>query len=144
MFQKLKFWLFGLALVILLVLAYVFFSRTVEAPAPAPVQSEEVVEGAQDVVRDTSLVISHTYAKGTHTVTGTVVLPTPCYDLTTAVTVSSSTPEVATIVLATADPGGICIQVTDDRDFSVTFDASADAQIQVQRDGVLLSVSEAE
>lgn len=129
------------ALVVIVAVYYFFFSQEVVAPvSDIPV---ELVE-TQDPIQTTpqSITIQHSFTKGTHTVRGTIVLPTPCYTLGTEVEMSSSTPSVATIFFSSGDPGGMCIQVIDERPFEVTFKAADSTAVRGVLNGTAITLTE--
>ena len=84
-----------------------------------------------------TIVATHTYMNGVHTLTGTVSLPTPCYEMSVDSTVVNGRPEQATInFVVTPPPGDIaCIQVIDDREFETRFGAAPDSIISATVNG---------
>ncbi len=76
---------------------------------------------------------THTFAEGTHRVTGEVTMPTPCDVLESTVRVAESYPEQATIIFdVRSEPEGMCVQVLSPQSFEVSFEASREAQITAE------------
>lgn len=90
------------------------------------------------------LVVTDSFSKGSHTVSGTITLPNPCYFMDVSVEVLEGEPQVATLTFTTSDEGGICVQVIDEREFSVTFEAREDVLLKAIKDGAELSIHIAE
>ena len=82
-----------------------------------------------------SLTVNHYFDNGSHTIEGTITLPTPCHSLTTEALLAEPYPEQVTITFATAPGAGICTQVLADKFFRVTFNASKDALIKATLNG---------
>jgi hypothetical protein len=78
------------------------------------------------------VVVTHTYSDGLHTLRGKLFLPTPCHELETDAVVMESLPEQVNVNLNIVEPGEkiFCIQVIDERDFEVTFQASPSPSIR--------------
>ena len=72
---------------------------------------------------------------GSHTIEGTITLPTPCHTITNEVLVAESFPEQISINFTTHPDSGICTQVLADKFFRVSFQASKDAIIRATLDG---------
>lgn len=131
----------AVALIAIITVYYFFFSQEVVAPETnveeVPIENQIPEESAP-----TSVSISRTYSKGTHTVRGVISLPTPCYTLATDVEVSSTTEPLATIVFSSGDPGGMCIQVIDEREFEVNFKAPEGVALKGLLNGTEISLTE--
>lgn len=79
----------------------------------------------------------HSFRDGTHTLFGSIDLPTPCYTLSTDVIVAESFPEQVTIDFkAEVDPDIMCTQVISPSEFSVEVDVSEDATFSTRFNGV--------
>lgn len=131
-----------LALVLLAVLAAAYVVFIIMAPdslAPTPDDMSTGVNGRNgtDVITDQAQVVltNSVYANGEHMVRGTIQLPTPCYDLVHEVMILESYPEQVVISFTSADRGGICVQVIDDRAFEVKFRASEQANVRATLNG---------
>ena len=89
----------------------------------------------------TTLTVNHYYqvnnGMGSHTLEGTITLPTPCHSLSVEAEVAPSVehPEDVLVKFITKPGGGICTQVLSDKFFRVTFNAGEDAQITATLDG---------
>jgi len=88
-----------------------------------------------EATQPNSLTVNHYFDNGSHTIEGTITLPTPCHSLTTEALVAESYPEQVTIKFTTAPGTGICTQVLADKFFRVTFNASKDALIKATLNG---------
>ena len=78
---------------------------------------------------------NHYFDNGSHSIEGTLTLPTPCHTLTNEVVVEQSNPEKVLIKFVTHPGEGVCTQVLADKFFRVTFNAPRDAQISATLDG---------
>jgi hypothetical protein len=141
MLQTLRILAVVLGFVIVFGTAYLLFNDTADAPADTETQ-EESADTLPLPNEAEPLTVSRSFSKGTHTVEGTISLPNPCYFLDVVATVSDSMPQVVTLTFTTADEGGICVQVIDERDFSVSFEAEEDIILKAVRDGVEISITE--
>jgi len=97
---------------------------------------------AADIVDDTALVqveeeyvVAHTFDDGVHTISGEITLPTPCHELNENVRIAESFPEQVFIDLSVIDTGGICIQVLDQRSFSIDVEVDERASFTFTIDG---------
>lgn len=88
----------------------------------------------------TSVTVNHYFDNGSHTVEGTLTLPTPCHTLSSEVVVAESFPEQVMIKFTTKSGEGVCVQVLADKFFRVTFSASKDALISATLDGKPLAL----
>ena len=141
MLQTLRILAVVIGFVIVFGAAYLLFNNQVAAPEEINLQ-DELTDSLPIPNETPSLTVSRTFSKGTHAVEGTILLPNPCYFMDVVATVSDSMPPVATLTFTTADEGGICVQVTDEREFSVSFDATEDAVLKAVKDGVEIPISE--
>ncbi len=137
-----KFLALGIAIIAIVSVYYIFFSQEVVAPVTdLPAETVEDVDVMQPSTQSVS--VHRSYAKGVHTVEGVITLPTPCYTLATQVEVSSSSPSVATIYFSSGDPGGMCIQVIDERAFKTTFKGAESVTLKGIMNGTEIALSEA-
>lgn len=67
------------------------------------------------------------YQNGTYTVSGVLSLPTPCHELKTETRILESYPEQVVIEFTVVDSGGICVQVIDERPWTVQVKVSSEA-----------------
>jgi len=125
----------GIVIVATLALVAFFFWPTQDtskdaAPVdnPTPIQTEE------------KNIVTHTFREGTHAIAGMVTLPTPCHELQENITVAESFPEQVHIDLVIAATDGICIQVLDEREFSIDVDVDEAATFTLSIDGVTVPV----
>lgn len=81
-----------------------------------------------------------TYSNGVHQVRGIISLPTPCHTLEVASAVMESYPEQVRIDLNVKDSGNPCIQVIDERAWSVDVKASEQASFQVMINGEVANI----
>jgi len=89
-----------------------------------------------------NITLSHTYSNGTHIFRGSVVLPTPCYEVKADVAVAKSLPEQLTLNLTTKATGDICAQVLAEKEFIVEVSASESAKLTgVYFDGKKIDIS---
>ncbi len=126
------------ALIIVLIvgaIALVYFFIPFEDPAKVvETQKNGDVAGEDSYVPD-KIVADHYFANGTHSLEGVVSLPTPCHSLSAQATVAESMPEQVTIAFTSVASDGICTQVIDEKFFSVSFQASAQAVIKATFNG---------
>jgi hypothetical protein len=109
----------------------------VPAPEPGdgtPADVTPVDEPPVDEIpgKKAGMVLRNTFAEGTHSYSGTVTLPTPCTVLETGALIMESFPEQIVLTLTTAAPEGDvdCIQVIDERKFSIDVQASPEAELK--------------
>ncbi len=88
----------------------------------------------------TSLTVNHYYNNNSHTIEGTMTLPTPCHTLSHTANVAESSPEQVSIAFVTKASEGLCTQVLADKFFRVVFEASVDAVITATLDGQPLNL----
>lgn len=125
----------GILVVAAIILAGYFFWPKAEEPgqdadAPnTPVAQEEETYS-----------VRHSFDDGVHTVSGVITLPTPCHELRENIRIAESFPEQVFIDLTTVDTGGICIQVIDDREFSIDVEVDEAASFALSINGVAVSV----
>lgn len=126
----------GIAIIgVVIILAGVYFlvPREVESPSmdEEPLQTAEPQEEYD---------ITHTFDDGTHTIAGTLTLPNPCYEIRQDVSVAESFPEQVFITIDSVDTGGICIQVIDERDFSIDVEVDEAATFTLEINGANVAV----
>lgn len=109
-------------------LAYWSLSGKEETSVLTPVEEATSTE-------PTAITVNHYFDKGTHTIEGTMTLPTPCHTLTTNATVAESAPEQVTVAFVTTPGTDICTQALADKFFRVSFYASKEAVISATLNG---------
>lgn len=82
-----------------------------------------------------SITVNHYFENGSHSLEGTLGMPTPCHTLDYNTIVAESAPEQVTVNFTTKPGEGLCTQVLSDKFFRVTFNASKDAVISATLDG---------
>jgi hypothetical protein len=115
-------------LVVILGLAWWSLSNKGEEVAPPGDQSEQVASPP-------AVTVNHYFDNGSHSLEGTLTLPTPCHTLSYTVDIAKSLPEQVTVHFVTKPGEGLCTQVLSDKFFRVVFNASADASISATLDG---------
>lgn len=83
----------------------------------------------------------HFFIDGTHTLAGTISLPTPCDLLNWDVFVAESYPEQVTVDFSVLNTAESCAAVVTDQRFLVSFDASEDAMITARFMGDLVELN---
>lgn len=102
-------------------------------------------EGVVPATTTPSVTVKDSYKKGTHTITGSILAPNACTVVTATSnvvpSVASSTPAVITLRISMPEDTGICLQVPQEKSFSVTAVAGADAVIQATVNGQMASTT---
>ena len=88
-----------------------------------------------------SIPVRRSFANGMHTMQGHVILPNPCYDFTHEVVNAESFPEQVIIDFTVIPRAEVCVQVLDEREFTVTFQASEQALITARINGEAITLS---
>ncbi len=95
----------------------------------------------------TSVTVNHYFQEnngiGSHTIEGTLTLPTPCHILASNAVVTpgiNGAPDQVLITFTTTPGTGVCTQVLADKFFRVTFTAGKDALITATLDGKPLAL----
>ena len=79
---------------------------------------------------------SHSYRRGKYTLSGAIVVPTPCYSASaTASIVSSTTPAIIRLDVTVPTDTGRCLQLSATTTFSVTQRATKNATVKVYING---------
>lgn len=95
-----------------------------EVSVPVPTASEGI-----------EVTAVHTYTGGTHTLVGSVVVPTPCHALTYEYIIAESYPEQVIVEFTTKSMSEICAQVMTPAPFDIEFIASEEAHIRATLNG---------
>ena len=126
----------GIAIISVLIIGmgvYFLVPREAESPVEdeVPAQTTEPQENYN---------VSHIFEDGVHTISGTLTLPTPCHEVRQDVAVAESFPEQVFITIDIAATDGICIQVIDERDFSIDVEVDEAATFSLEINSVAVAV----
>ncbi len=99
-----------------------------DRPIVSPQPSEPIGPNPSSM----SVSATKTYTNGTFHIAGTVSLPTPCHNLDVSSRVMESYPEQVVIDMIVTDAGNPCVQVIDERAWSVDVKASENAVFSVR------------
>ena len=104
-------------------------------------RASEVPEAAAPAIEPAvpEVTLRDSYKKGVHTISGSIMAPTPCTLLTANARYAgsaSTTDEHIVVSLAMPSDTGVCLQVLTKVNFSTTIDAPADLPITVFVNGV--------
>lgn len=125
----------GIVVVAAILLAgYFFWPKTKE-----PVQ-DIIAPNAPVAQEEDTYNVRHSFDDGVHTISGVVTLPTPCHELRENIRIAESFPEQVFIDLTTIDTGGICIQVIDEREFSIDVEVDEAASFALTINGAAVSI----
>ncbi len=120
----------GATIIILLVLILGF---TLSVPRIQDVAEESETLRTEESVTVPTLTLERSYRRGTHTLTGTLLVDTYCTMVTTeaVVTPEDVSPSVITLKLATEEVAGVCLMLAEERSFSVSIEAPEDSMVEV-------------
>ena len=108
----------------------VFFAvRTSEEPAPAeaPAISPEPPQ----------VILSSTFRRGTHSITGAFSVPTACHAIEASVTVDTEAdPDIIRISISAPPDGGPCLMLPAEKTFLLSASAEENAVIEASVNGV--------
>ncbi len=125
-------WHFLAILLIVVVAAYAFYAYHT---------SEGVVPPKAAVKPSATLAsITHAYAKGTHTVSGTVLAPDACTNVNATASFASSSDEIRVDIEAPADQG-LCLQLPTAVTFSVKASGDSSATAAIYLNGALATTT---
>lgn len=79
------------------------------------------------------------FEDGSYALTGTVIVPSPCYILSTDISVADSS-TVRINLTTERDENEVCAQVLTEREFTQSFEAEGDANISLRLNGELVSL----
>lgn len=82
----------------------------------------------------------HYVGSGVHTIEGTVALPNPCYNLSSAVEREAGVPERIILRFTAEKTADVCAQVLYEAPFRIAFDAADDAVVSAKINGIPLAV----
>ena len=115
------------ALMLLGVFLALFFLR----PSVAPIERETFDAPVPPIT------VSSSYEDGTHTIEGTVTLRNRCQRLDALATLDeASTPSIIRVDITSEHDEGICLEIPDTREFSLTLEGPEEAQIEVFVNGI--------
>ena len=81
--------------------------------------------------------VNHVYEEGTHTISGTITLRNRCQRFDSSSFVDdSTTPVTIRVDLSSEHDEGICLEIPDTRDFTLTVEAPEDAKVEVYSNGI--------
>ena len=114
----------------------------VSEPVPEPPPSPAVPADMSPVSDSTEmLTITRAYSDGTHTITGEVMKPTPCHELTYDVMVAESYPEQVTIAFTTMSSAEMCAQVITAEPFTISLEVAEAASFVITVNGKVQMLS---
>jgi len=125
----------GIVVVAAIILAGFFFWPSAQNEPKDIVEEVPLVVDIEDEVA-----VEHLFDDGIHTISGVATLPTPCHELQENIRIAESFPEQVSIDLSIVDTGGICIQVIDEREFSIDVEVDVAATFTLSIDGVIIPV----
>ena len=83
--------------------------------------------------------LANTYAEGTRTLSGTLMVPTACSTLDASASLEGN---AVALSLSVPDISGVCLEIPEERSFSVSLEAPEDASIAVFVNGEAVEVLE--
>jgi hypothetical protein len=119
-------------LIIVGMFGYAYLARQAEVPPTSDDLPSEPSVTTDSYAGITRIDAKHFYTDGTHTVVGTLLLPTPCDVPAVSAVVAESLPEQVAIDITVVRTGDMCAQVITEQRFQVTFSASEAAVITAQ------------
>lgn len=125
----------GIALLILVTIASLFL---------AVLFYMEPLKAEEPIFVTTTIPVAHEWHNGIHTYIGSVVAPSPCYEISGDAAVAESYPEQVRVTLEMVTTSGVCSQVVTEKKFKVSFHASDKAVVRAYLNGnpVLFLVTE--
>ncbi len=120
-------------LVVIIIIGVVMWQRS----GDSTLGEDNGVPQPGEYVAPSTIDLTHQYRNGVHTYAGSLMMPTPCYDITTDAIVAESFPEQVTVSISVTGPsaGEVCAQVLTEKDFTVSFSASANATVSFRVNG---------
>lgn len=120
----------GIIVIAAIMLAGYFFW-----PSGSDMDADPITQDPLKTQDGQEVVVAHTFEDGVHTISGEIVLPNPCYELKEDVAIAESFPEQVFIELTSVVTDGICIQVIDDRPFSIDVEVDEQASFTLSVNG---------
>ena len=100
-------------------------------------KTQEVARDRQEEGAPVPVSYTASFDEGTHTVTGTVSLKNRCQPFdASAVLDESVTPAVVRVELLAGEDEGVCLEIPEERSFSVSVDGPEAAAVQVFVNGI--------
>lgn len=122
-----------LVLIIVGMFGYAYLKKTeIETPEPTLETPNETDSAYAGITR---IDAKHFYEDGKHTLVGELMMPTACDLLNTSARVQESMPETAIVEFTVVNNSEVCTQATAPQRFSVSFDASEEANIRATLQG---------
>ena len=135
--------LIGLLLVlIVLFVGYVLVTQTQDTSDNGDQDDTQHSELPPSVSAEIIGDITYTIEDSQHEIGMTVQLPTPCHVVNQDVEIMESAPEQVRIALTVPADDGVCIQVIDEREVTIAFEASAEAQVSAILHGEEITLPE--
>lgn len=129
-----RFVIFIVILVLAIIVGVVWY-LPFDDPSEVVQENKDGGVAGEETFLPVEIVADHYFSNGEHTLQGLINLPTPCHTLTHDVLVAESFPEQVTVQF-TSEPGpAICTQLIAEKFFSVSFQASEEAQIKATFNG---------
>ncbi|MFA7193300.1 MAG: hypothetical protein WC087_00050 [Candidatus Paceibacterota bacterium] len=107
----------SVAVVLILIIIGVLIIKANKIEAPTTEQETE-----QQEIFEKTVDVKHQYKDGKHIFAGVVQIPTPCHQLSAAITPG----DIAELNFEIVDSGGICAQVITDANFYVEYEGKED------------------
>lgn len=127
------------ALIVAGMFIFAFMKKSeLENVQPTPPENVEKEEKDYGINR---IDAKHFFVEGTHTIIGSMVMPTPCDLLNAEVVVMESYPEQVRIDINVVNNSEFCAQVTSEQRFRVDFTASEEAVISAYLMGELVELN---
>lgn len=116
-------------LIIVGMFGYAYVAR--QATVTSDVLPESTASSTNDIPYSsiTRIDATHFFINGEHTLVGSIIMPTPCEVVEVSSTVAESMPEQVLLDFSIINTAEMCAQVLTEQRFSVTFSASAEADI---------------
>jgi hypothetical protein len=132
-------WQIGIGIFVVVVIVAFMFSitHTQDGAVPKQAAADAPFTASSVVLKDT-----YTSKTTTHALTGSVVLPTPCYTLTAKSSVDTAAdPQVIRLDLTVPTDAGMCLQLATPKTFSASVSAPKSALVSVFVNGVQASTT---
>jgi len=127
-----------IVILVVLTAGYWWYSGRQEEGIEGDTASSTIPVSEQNIVT-----VKHAYKDGSHIIVGSLMLPTPCEELSWDTRVAESMPEQVAINFTTKTKEGseICAQVLTARSFKVTVQASEQARFSATLNGTPLRLN---
>lgn len=127
-----------IVILVVLTAGYWWYSSRGEEEGIGDTDTSSIPLSEQDIVT-----VKHAYKDGSHIIVGSLMLPTPCEELSWDARVAESMPEQVAITFTTKTKEGseVCAQVATARSFKVTVKASEQARFSATQNGTPLRLN---